>query len=175
MDVSPNTDLQSLTKEEYNIAVRELSGRVFRFAIKYLKNEEDAHDIVQDSFEKLWNNRDKVEPEKARSWLFTTAHNASINLLRKNNRSRTMDTEETSWEPTSRDEARKYEMKEILDLCLEHLPDIQRSIILLRDIEGYSYQDIGEILELSESQVKVYLFRARKKIKDYVKDIRLLS
>ena len=164
-----------MTKEDYNKAVRELSGRVFRFAIKYLKNEDDAHDIVQDAFEKLWKNREKVEYEKARSWLFTTSHNAMVNFLRKGKRITSMETGSESWEPASADEARSYEMKEILDMCLERLPEQQRTIILLRDIEGYSYHDIGEILELSESQVKVYLFRARKKIKDYIKDIRLLS
>lgn len=163
-----------MTKEEYNICVKELSDRVYRFALKMMKREEEAHDVVQDAFEKLWNHREKVLPEKARSWLFTTAHNAMINTIKRNKRVESMEDHE-AWEPMSRDEARKYELKEILDMCLERLPETQKSIILLRDIEGYSYSDIGEILNLSESQVKVYLFRARKKIKDYIKDIRLLS
>ena len=97
-----------------------------------------------------------------------------INTIKRNKRVESMEDNQV-WEPMSRDEARKYELKEILDMCLERLPETQKSIILLRDIEGYSYSDIGEILNLSESQVKVYLFRARKKIKDYIKDIRLLS
>ena len=163
-----------MTKEEYNKAVKDYSGRVFRFALKYLKDEENAHDIVQDAFEKLWNNREKVDFEKSRSWLFTTAHNASINFLRKNNRISSLEGEE-EWIPMIKDQVKNYEMKEILDLCLEKLSAIQKTIILLRDIEGYSYEDIGEVTDLNESQVKVYLFRARKKIKDFIKDIKLIT
>jgi len=163
-----------LNKKEYNISVRDLSTRVFRFALKFMKNEDDAHDVVQDAFEKLWENKNKVEPAKAKAWLFTTAYNAMLNTLKKRKRVRPVDDFQ-QWEPPSRDDARRFEMKEILDMCLEKLPETQKSIILLRDIEGYNYADIGDILNLSESQVKVYLFRARKKIKDYIKDYTLLT
>ncbi len=170
----PNETEKAVTKEEYNICVKDLSERVYRFAYKFMRNDVDAQDVVQDAFEKLWKNLGKVEPGKARSWLFTTAHNAMINTIKKNKRTESTD-DYSALEPMSANDARRYEMKEILDMCLEKLPSTQRSIILLRDIEGYSYQDIGDILDLSESQVKVYLFRARKRIKDYIKDIRLLS
>ena len=66
-------------------------------------------------------------------------------------------------------------MKELIDKGLARLPEQQRSIILLRDLEGYNYKEIGEILDLSESQVKVYLFRARKKMKDMLKDLTVLA
>jgi len=64
-----------------------------------------------------------------------------------------------------------FELKEIINKYINTLPELQKSILLLRDLEGYSYEDIGKMLKLNESQVKVYLFRARQKMKDQIKDI----
>lgn len=72
-------------------------------------------------------------------------------------------------------EESRMELKEVVDHCLELLPPIQKSVLLLRDLEGYDYAEIGKILNLSESQVKVYLFRARTKIKNHLKDLSVLA
>lgn len=69
----------------------------------------------------------------------------------------------------------RFELQEIIDLAMEKLTETQKSILLLRDLEGYNYKEIGDMLELNESQVKVYLFRARKKIKDQLKDLSFLK
>ena len=61
-----------------------------------------------------------------------------------------------------------FELKEWLHYGLNSLTEQQRSLVLLRDYEGYSYQEIGDITSLTESQVKVYLFRARKALKEYI-------
>lgn len=68
----------------------------------------------------------------------------------------------------------KYELQDLLEVALNTLPTIQKSILLLRDSEGYDYKEIGDVLNLNESQVKVYLFRARKKVKNYLKDLTVL-
>ncbi len=68
-----------------------------------------------------------------------------------------------------------YETRQLINTCLESLPPIQKSVLLLRDLEGYDYLEIGRILNLTESQVKVYLFRARLKIKNQLKDLTVLS
>jgi RNA polymerase sigma-70 factor (ECF subfamily) len=64
-----------------------------------------------------------------------------------------------------------FESNEVVNRAVGILPPIQKSIILLRDLEGYSYEEIGKILELTDSQVKVYLFRARNKIKKQLKGL----
>ena len=68
-----------------------------------------------------------------------------------------------------------FESMQLVERVVNILPPIQKSIILLRDIEGYSYDDIGQILDLSPSQVKVYLFRARMKIKKQLKGLNKLA
>ncbi|MBX7095953.1 MAG: RNA polymerase sigma factor [Flavobacteriales bacterium] len=162
-----------MNRAEYHKAVKDYSGRLYRFVYKCLRNSDDAQDIVQDTYAKLWQNRKKVEIEKAKSWLFTVAYNGLLNFIKTRNRIELVD-EYTSLEPYMEEELR-MELKEVVDNCLELLPPIQRSVLLLRDLEGYEYKEIGDILNLNESQVKVYLFRARQKIKNHLKDLTVLS
>lgn len=161
-----------MTEQEYNHTVKTISHRLYGFIYKSLRDEEDSNDIVQESFMKLWENRSKVEEEKAKSWLFTTAHNAMINFIKKSARTSSLDALEID---RGKDDKHTFELKEIIDKALSHLPEQQKTILLLRDMEGYNYQEIGEILNLNESQVKVYLFRARQKMKEQIKDLSILK
>ncbi len=158
-----------MKRQEYNIAVCTHSGKLYGFALKFLRNSEDAQDIVQDVFEKLWINRKKVEAEKAKAWMFTTAHNAMINYVMK--KQRMILPGDDLIPETAKIERSVFESKQVVDRAVSILPPVQKSIILLRDLEGYSYDEIGDILELSPSQVKVYLFRARNKIKKQLKGL----
>ncbi|MCB9224725.1 MAG: RNA polymerase sigma factor [Crocinitomicaceae bacterium] len=164
-----------MNRREYNIAVKEFSGRLYGFSLKYLQNTDDASDIVQDVFEKLWKNRKKVESDKVKPWLFTCAHNAMINMIKKKSKMTYVDQFSQQSHQLDDSHSENFEMKEVIEKTLSQLPPVQKSIILLRDLEGYNYKEIGDILELSEAQVKVYLFRARNKIKKQLKDLTILS
>jgi RNA polymerase sigma-70 factor (ECF subfamily) len=122
-------------------------------------------DIVQESFEKLWRKFREIQASKAKSYLYTTAYHTMIDFIRKYSR-------QTRWEDEHEREITENHhytgLKEILDEGLKRLPDIQRSVILLRDYEGYSYEEIGNITGLNESQVKVYIYRARVFLKNYI-------
>ncbi len=157
-----------MTTEEYNKCVDKYSDGVYRFILKNIKNEERAKDVVQDAFEKLWINVDKVIAEKAKSYLFTTAYHKMIDLVRKDKFKAGMD--DVNYNKYSHSD-QYTDINEILHKAIEKLPDIQRSVLLLRDYEGYSYKEIGEITELNESQVKVYIYRARMFLKDYIGDL----
>jgi RNA polymerase sigma-70 factor (ECF subfamily) len=162
-----------LDKLDYNTAVKEHSNALFSFAVHFLRNKEDARDIVQDSFEKLWLNCEKVEHSKVKSWLFTCTYNAMVNFVTRNQR---MVLTETSKLPESSEKAHsKFESQQVVDRIVSILPPLQKSIILLRDLEGYSYEEIGEILDLSPSQVKVYLFRARNKVKKQLQHLNIIQ
>ena len=157
-----------MNRKEYNKVVLTYSENVFRYAFKWTRNEQDSKDLVQDVFGKLWENRKKVEANSARSWLFTSMHNALVNFTRRKNViehvSEYSGKLPVMYQPN-------YALKDLLQKSLAQLSDVQRSIVILRDSEGYSYDEIGDILGLTESQVKVYLFRARKKIKEQLKDL----
>lgn len=150
-----------MTSEEYNICVQDLADRLFRFAIKNIRQEADARDIVQQSFEKLWVKHKDVSFEKAKSYLFTTAYHTLVDWTRKNKR---ISHVENTPEVIMKNQHENFELKDSLNNALAQLSDIQKRVVLLRDYEGYSYKEIAEITELSEAQVKVYIFRARKKM-----------
>ena len=158
-----------MKRHEYNSAVETYAGNLYGYAMRFLRSEHDAQDIVQDVFEKLWLNRKKVEYPKVKSWMFTTAHNAMINFLNRKDRMQLGDTLNVRHDDN--EQSKRYEAREIVDKAVSFLPPVQKSVVLLRDLEGYTYQEIGEILMISEPQVKVYLFRARKKLKNQLKEL----
>ena len=154
-----------MTTAEYNECVDRHADGVYRFVLKNMRDEDKARDIVQDSFEKMWLKVDEIDGNKARYYLFTTAYHTMIDAIRRARFSVEMD-ERVHREHAYRDDYSG--LKEILDEAVARLPDIQRSVVLLRDYEGYSYQEIGEITGLNESQVKVYIYRARTALKNYI-------
>ena len=154
-----------MTISEYNRCVDDYSDGIYRFLLKNTRNEDLAQDIVQESFMRLWVKRRDVDFAKSKSYLFTTAYHTLIDHTRKNDRMTTLEGNEHRLEPS----VDQYsDLKELLDLAVSKLPDIQRSVVLLRDYEGYSYKEIGDITGLSESQVKVYIYRARLFLKKYI-------
>lgn len=152
---------------EYNTAVKTHSHNLYRYILKMLKDEDEANDIVQDAYMKLWEHKEAVELVKSKAWLFTTAYRTMLNKIKRDKKTESMEFENFE-EPYTSDNS--FELKQLIDNSLEALPELQKSIVLLRDLEGYDYKEIGEILNLNESQVKVYLFRARKKLKDILKN-----
>ncbi len=154
-----------MTEREYNDSVNLYADNVFRFIVKNLKHEEDARDIVQTAFEKLWKHRDHVEAVKCKSFLFTVAYNQMIDHIRKQKR---VYLKEDFSEEEKTTERPVNNMKQLLMEALNRLNETQRSLVMLKDYEGYNYEEIGQIMGLKESQVKVYLHRARLALRDYL-------
>ena len=151
-----------MTIKEYNTAVDTYADNIFRFVLKHLKNKDAAKDVVQDTFAKVWVKRDNIDGQKVKSYLFTTAYNTLIDATRKQKYTEEFDTIDKHF---SQAPVKDMDLQSVLHKALDQLPEIQRSVILLRDYEGYDYAEIGKITNLKESQVKVYIFRARKKLK----------
>lgn len=154
-----------MTEKEYNECVRLYADNVYRFILKNLRHEEDARDVVQSAFEKMWQRREEVDYDKSKSYLFTVAYHQMIDHLRKAKRI-TLKDEFSEQVAISNKPANN--LKKILEEALSRLSETQRSLVLLKDYEGYSYEEIGQITGLSESQVKVYLHRARIQLKNYL-------
>jgi len=151
-----------MTADQYNACVRDWADPLFRFACKCTGQQMDAHDVVQGSFEVLWQKREDVAFEKAKAFLFQVAYRQSIDQYRKKSKISYKEAPEESRTPGNPD------LKRVLERALARLDERSRALVLLKDYEGYSYEEIGQITELNESQVKVYLFRARKALKDYL-------
>ena len=154
-----------MTTSEYNKCVDDFSDGVYRFILKNIKDEDKAKDIVQDSFIKMWDKVKDINYTKARSYLFTTAYHTMIDTVRRDKKQTTLEDIFTRDMINENDYS---DVKEVLNKAVEKLPEIQRSVVMLRDYEGYSYEEIGEICGLNESQVKVYIYRARLFLKEYI-------
>jgi len=155
-----------MTVSQYNQCVDLHADAVYRFIVKNLRDNDAAHDVVQDAFEKVWLKAEEIQFEKAKSYLFTTAYRFMLERIRK--QSRIIPLDEQAVQRISDTHKPELDLKRILDQALARLPEIQRSVIMLRDYEGYSYEEIGAITGLNASQVKVYIFRARVSLKNYL-------
>jgi RNA polymerase sigma factor (sigma-70 family) len=157
-----------MTAREYNDCVTQYADNVYRFILKNLGHEEDARDVVQSAFEKLWMNREQVDGLRSKSYLFTIAYNQMIDHIRKHKRVSLRD----EFKEDIRIQDRPHnQMKKVLEEALNRLSETAKSLVLLKDYEGYSYEEIGKITGLNESQVKVYLHRARLQLKNYLVSI----
>jgi RNA polymerase sigma-70 factor (ECF subfamily) len=154
-----------MTEREYNDCVNSYADNVFRFIVKNLRHEEDAKDVVQSAFEKLWRNRESVTADKCKSYLFTVAYNQMIDHLRKAKR---ISLKDEFHAETKTHEQPVHNAQQTLREALNRLSETQRSLVMLKDYEGYSYEEIGKIMSLNESQVKVYLHRARLTLRNYL-------
>lgn len=154
-----------MTVKEYNRSVEEYADSVYRFIRGNLKDEERANDIVQDSYEKLWRRVAEIDYAVVKSWLFTAAYNNMIDIIRKEKKM-------TSLEPAHENqlifESQCCDLNEILNDALSRLPEQQKISVMLRDYEGYSYKEIGEITGFSETQVKINIYRGRIALKEYI-------
>jgi RNA polymerase sigma-70 factor (ECF subfamily) len=155
-----------LTVAEFNLSVDQFSDNIYRFILKNMRDEDEARDVVQDTFERVWLKASEVSFEKAKSYLFTTAYRIMLERIRKKKRQEPADTSLNVIPDSSKDP--EFDLKRILNEAISKLPEDQRSVIMLRDYEGYSYDEIGRITGLNESQVKVYIFRARVFLKNYL-------
>jgi RNA polymerase sigma factor (sigma-70 family) len=154
-----------MTVREYNRAVEEYSDSVYRFIRGNLKDEDRAGDIVQDSYERLWRHVAELEYHVVKSWLFSTAYHIMIDIIRKDKRISNL---ELIHENELIYDSQYSDLNEILHKALELLPENQKTSVMLRDYEGYSYKEIGDITGLSEAQVKINIYRGRVALKNYI-------
>ncbi|MGM0666003.1 MAG: RNA polymerase sigma factor [Bacteroidota bacterium] len=158
-----------MTPQEYNKAVEEYSDRIYRFVLKSMGDRDKARDVVQDCYEKLWINVEKIDYPKAKSWLFSTSHNTMIDILRKEKKLVAVDSP-----PDLAHEQSYTDLNEILHQCLDRLNASWRTVILLRDYEGYSYSEIGEITGQTEAQVKINIYRGRMALRKMIGKMEVL-
>jgi RNA polymerase sigma-70 factor (ECF subfamily) len=155
--------------QEFKIQVFPLRNRLFRLAKRLLDDPEEAKDIVQDVFVKLWNMREKLDEYRSVEALaVVTTRNMCLDKLK----TRRYKLENLDNLRSEAEEALFEDRKDLSDVVqkihtiIRTLPEQQQSIIHLRDIEGYEFDEIAEILDMNENAIRVNLSRARKKIRE---------
>ncbi len=161
-----------MNAKEYNNAVELYADNIYRFVLKSTRNKMLADDVVQETFVKVWEKHETVQAEKVKSYLFTTAYHCLVDVMKKEARSGSIEGIDVQGTQTT---PHLFDIQKVLHDALDRLPEIQKTVVLLRDYEGYHYDEIASITGLTESQVKVYIFRARQTLKVYLKDLELVA
>ena len=159
-----------MTKDDFIICAKQFTPNLLRFSKRVAGSAVEAEDIVQECFEVLWKNRDKVEMKSAKSYLFSVAHKKIIDTFRSD--VKTQNFESVFTELIGDQE--ETDDKQLVLLAINQIPALYKELLTLRDLESYSYKEIEEITQLTEAQVKVYLFRARKAIKEKILQLEVL-
>jgi RNA polymerase sigma-70 factor (ECF subfamily) len=156
---------------QYQQAIEQYRQRVYSYAHYSLRGREDAEDVTQEVFIKLWQHWRKIDHSKLSAWLMRVAHNAVIDKVRKqkNGDDKVDDYAEVEQQGQRHDPGQELDQESFkaeLLAAIKGLDEPFRSIVIMRDIQGLSYTEIQETLEISGSQVKVYLHRGRRKLRD---------
>jgi RNA polymerase sigma factor (sigma-70 family) len=154
---------------QFKTEVLPLKNKLYRFAFNIVKDEELAKDVVQECMIKVWEKRDEVKLiHNLEAWCMQVTRNKALDKLRSKHIKRTdlfeveLDTRKEKDTPEVLAERNEI-MVRIQDL-IDNLPNRQREVMQLRDIEGYSYKEIAEMLVIDINLVKTNLFRARRKL-----------
>ena len=146
-----------------------LKDKLFRLALRITFDRAEAEDVVQETMIRVWNKREEwTQFGSIEAYCLTVAKNLAIDRSQKKeaqNVELTPEMEEESEASGPYDQLINKERMSIIHRLINELPEKQRLIMQLRDIEGESYKEIAKILNLTEEQVKVNLFRARQKVK----------
>ncbi len=165
-----------MNHHDFKTKILPIKNRLFRFALGILGQAAEAEDVVQEVFIKLWNNRQQIANiSNIEAWCITATKNLSIDKLRSKHQrlqpiAAGFDLQDQSANPYEAVVA--HDVFDQVRNLMNGLPDKQRDIMQLRDIEGMSYQEIAEALSVPMDQVKVYLFRARKAVREGLLEIR---
>ena len=148
-----------MTAKEYNKSALLWADDAMRFAVRCGGSKADSEDAVQEALATLWQQHESVALERGKGFLLSTTYRRLMSMFRHQAVQRNHAAELAVQESQAPDEC--FDLREAIERALSVLPEVQRAILQLRDVEGYSYAEIGETLNIDENRVQVYLFRAR--------------
>ena len=155
----------------FHTDVLPLKDELFRLALRITLNHAEAEDVVQETMLKVWNKRDQWDAiESMEAFCLTVCRNLALDRMKRaDSQSQTLedshDAPDTSYASNPEEQAVQRDRIALVRRLIDQLPEKQRSVMQLRDMEGKSYKDIAVVLGISEEQVKVNIFRARQTIK----------
>ena len=159
--------------KRYRQWVKEYQDQAWTLARYILKDAHEAEDATQEAFVKLWNNQDRIDPERIKPWLMKVTRNGCLDRLRRRREIVELNESHVATETSGPlDDVASSELGQWLKNAIGGLKEPYRSLVVLRDVHQHSYEDVAGMLELSLSQVKVYLHRARKELREQLAEVR---
>jgi RNA polymerase sigma-70 factor (ECF subfamily) len=137
-----------------------------------LRNDSEAEDATQEAFVSLWTHRNSVDPARVKPWLMRVLRNECFDRLRRRRPEVDLDESETETSGGPMLAIQQEQLSNWLMTAITSLAEPYRSLVVLRDIQQLSYEAVGETLNLSLPQVKVYLHRARKDLREQLRELR---
>lgn len=162
-----------MTKEfSFKQDVLPLKDKLYRLALRITQNTAEAEDAVQDTLIRVWEHRQELgQTGSIEPYALTVCRNLALDMAGRAGHGNVQLKEADTKAIPSADRMDQQERLALVRQAMDGLPEVQRSIMQLRDIEGYSYQEVAQVLQITESQVKVYLHRARMKIRQQIEEI----
>ena len=157
---------------EYRRWVQAYQDQAWSLARYLLKDPAEAEDAAQEAFIKLWNHRTAIDPERVRPWLMKVTRNACLDRLRRRRPEEPLEDYQAADSEQPLANAERGETREWLERTIAGLKEPYRSLVVLRDIQQHSYEEVAGATNLSLTQVKVYLHRARKQLREQLAEIR---
>ncbi|QEH42327.1 RNA polymerase sigma factor [Chitinophaga sp. XS-30] len=166
-----------MSSEVFMTQIMPIKQKLYRFALRLLGNEEDAKDIIQDALIKVWHNKEKMgELQNLEAWCMRITRNLALDKIKSRKYRMTDDLGRAQEVPASpqhnpHQTAEKSDLMRRVHGLINKLPEKFRTILQLRDMDGLSYQEIAEVLEIEMSEVKVNLHRARKQVREQLQNL----
>ncbi len=169
-EFEPETGNKRMLPSEFKKSVLPLSNKLLRFALHLIQDEEEARDAIQDIFLKLWQKRESLDQvENMEAFAMRMTRNRCLDLLRSKNAmtigNHRLKQEKEEYQNLQR-EIELSETALLIKKLISQLPDIQQTVMFLRDVEQYEYEEIAKITEMNVNAIRVVLSRARKKVRE---------
>ena len=153
--------------------VEEYQDQAWTLARYILRDAAEAEDVCQESFVKLWHHQDRIDIEKIKPWLMKVIRNGCLDRIRRRRPESALQGEaEADSAPGPMQGVEQREAGQHLKAAIEALKEPYRSLVVLRDVQQHSYAEVAGTLDLSLTQVKVYLHRARKQLREELAPLR---
>lgn len=157
----------------YRHWVKTYQNQAWTVARYILKDAQEAEDATQEAFVKLWNNRDNIDPERVKPWLMKVTRNGCLDRLRRRRETVEFDENQMTGEVGGpMQDVAANELGAWLKRAIAGLNEPYRSLVVLRDVNQHSYEEVAGMLELNLAQVKTYLHRARKQLREQLAEVR---
>ena len=157
----------------------EHKDRIYSYALYFLRDRDDAEDVTQDVFIKLWEHKDRIDKQRMVAWMMRVTHNRCIDIIRQRKGNQRLNGTDGYLERTVADDHpgahpetvfEASETQRMLLTAMDTLPERTKSMLLLHYFQGMKYEEIGEILDARVSTVKVAVHRGRKALKEVLSD-----